>query len=29
MPMMLDGSLIPVKETINSPKAKHPKRIAH
>ena len=26
MPMMLDGSLIPVKNTINSPKGKHPKK---
>ena len=29
IPMMLEGSLIPVKNTINSPKARHPKRMAH
>ena len=29
IPMMLEGNLIPVKKTISSPKAKHPKRMAH
>ena len=29
LPIILDGSLIPVKKTINSPKAKQPNKMAH
>ena len=29
IPMMLEGSFTPARETMNSPKAKHPNKTAH